>query len=749
MTMSFPILEGEFVQVEFEREGLPNLTLQFELFDTHLTTRWLELLRKDLSDPDKKIWNDGVFCGDAFFNRERNIERLKMNIKEINRFDGGGPFKKFENRDLGKSELEEIHEIKVGLTALMKRVGFQFPLEYGDLLQNLNQGIHEFEFSQVGGPNTGSITVVPYPPSRLSLMPEDLKLFTIDNHFGWIYLDYGTNGVPFIDAFRNQDDTEPTAQTELTSGFWISFFRDEDSEDRGPIRKWLKSRFNRDIDDPSLALGSIPLGRIQNLSRDQILQVVPQLRKVAHVRVPRLEVISKSQKSIETLAEVRDILNAISPSFCPVKWKHATINFSTATSKSCCHQSFRKIERSALAGEGGLHDTAADRAERQLMLDGKRPTNCSSCWWVEDEGNFSNRHIWSSKSWIWPTLAEVSRSGSTQALNPSWLELNFSSACQLKCSYCSPIFSSKWAQEIEQYGAYPTVPAHNDIKFLQGMPSVDDPENSEVMKAFWPWFDKIYPDLRLLKITGGEPLLSAATFKLLDYISERPHKQLTVSINTNLSVSNESYSRFLTVMGKMENLFYLHPSLDAWGERAEYIRFGLNMNAFRRNLEAYLDQSKGSLFIICTLNNLSLGGLKEFWEYLLMLKRKYVSPKRQISVTTEILHGPVWQNVAILPRHFEAYLEEILSFVRANRSSDGRGFEDHEIMELERGLSMMRSPMDDAKKLEARKNFYRFFSEHDRRRGTNLVKTFPEMAEFYKHCQSLNADPRRKPETHA
>ena len=31
-------------------------------------------------------------------------------------------------------------------------------------------------------------------------------------------------------------------------------------------------------------------------------------------------------------------------------------------------------------------------------------------------------------------------------------------------------------------------------------------------------------------------------------------------------------------------------------------------------------------------------------------------------------------------------------------------------------------------------NFYKFFIEHDRRRGTNFGLTFPEMRDFYLEC---------------
>jgi hypothetical protein len=32
-------------------------------------------------------------------------------------------------------------------------------------------------------------------------------------------------------------------------------------------------------------------------------------------------------------------------------------------------------------------------------------------------------------------------------------------------------------------------------------------------------------------------------------------------------------------------------------------------------------------------------------------------------------------------------------------------------------------------------DFYRFFSEHDRRRGTDFLQTFPEMRAWWQECE--------------
>ena len=67
------------------------------------------------------------------------------------------------------------------------------------------------------------------------------------------------------------------------------------------------------------------------------------------------------------------------------------------------------------------------------------------------------------------------------------------------------------------------------------------------------------------------------------------------------------------------------------------------------------------------------------------------------------------------------------------------GYSDIEVQKLRRIYDWHLSRnFDDPKIIEDRKNFYRFFNAHDERRGTNFLKTFPELKEFYNKCKELN-----------
>ena len=63
------------------------------------------------------------------------------------------------------------------------------------------------------------------------------------------------------------------------------------------------------------------------------------------------------------------------------------------------------------------------------------------------------------------------------------------------------------------------------------------------------------------------------------------------------------------------------------------------------------------------------------------------------------------------------------------------GFKDFEIQKMLRNLAYWRNNKND--NTQNKKNFYAFFNEHDRRRGTHFENTFPEMAEFWTECKNL------------
>jgi len=67
---------------------------------------------------------------------------------------------------------------------------------------------------------------------------------------------------------------------------------------------------------------------------------------------------------------------------------------------------------------------------------------------------------------------------------------------------------------------------------------------------------------------------------------------------------------------------------------------------------------------------------------------------------------------------------------------DLKGFKDYEIQRIERDIDWMNNSNLSRQEVASRKaDFYRFFNEHDNRRDTDFLKTFPELTSFWNQCK--------------
>ena len=164
-------------------------------------------------------------------------------------------------------------------------------------------------------------------------------------------------------------------------------------------------------------------------------------------------------------------IDKVSPSFCLAKWQQVTLHLHNGHTHSCHHPQTHKIPLEEIKDNpSALHNTNYKKQQRKKMLEGFRPSECQYCWNVEDlEGeHFSDRTIKSSnEDWAAPYFDDVIDAGWEGNITPRAVEVSFGNACNFKCTYCSPIYSSKWQQEIEQLGAYPTSQKFNNLHWIE------------------------------------------------------------------------------------------------------------------------------------------------------------------------------------------------------------------------------------------------------------------------------------------
>lgn len=422
---------------------------------------------------------------------------------------------------------------------------------------------------------------------------------------------------------------------------------------------------------------------------------------------------------------------------------------------SCHHPAPHKIPLDEIkTNPTALHNTRFKKEKRREMLTGKRPEECNYCWKVEDSSNsFSDRVFKSSEPWSEPFLNEIKGLNWRANYNPKYVEVSFSNTCNFKCSYCSPMFSSKWMEEIERYGGYPTSTAFNDLTWVKStnqLPYKNSDENPYV-ESFWNWWPSLYNDLHTFRITGGEPLLSKDTWKILEFISENktPNRKLNLSINTNLGSPKHLIEKFVTLAKKIidedrVNEFIIFTSCEAYGGQAEYIRNGLDFNLFLGNVEYILKElPKVTINVMATFNALSVFGYNQLIDKIFELKQKYQNKERYwisaIQLDTSYLRWPQHLSVKILENSEKNLILESAKkafyYATPEFTHNHYGFSDVEVQKIKRIYDYAMS--NDSFDVKTNQNdFVMFVDEHDVRRGTNFLETFPELENFYKNVKN-------------
>jgi organic radical activating enzyme len=455
--------------------------------------------------------------------------------------------------------------------------------------------------------------------------------------------------------------------------------------------------------------------------------------------------------------DIRTSLNDQGAGFCLAKWTQVTMHLQLGHTHSCHHPKTHQIPlRELKRNPTALHNTMYKKRRRKEMLEGQRPDECDYCWNVEDSSNrFSDRTFKSAENWSYPYMDEIKQLGWRDDYNPKYVEVSFSNACNFKCSYCGPAFSTKWMEESEKYGAYPTTDAFNDLTYLkqEGKMPMPVTKANPYVDAFWNWWPNLYEDLHTFRITGGEPLMSQDTWKVLDYIIEHPNpnKKLNLAINSNLGVVDKLVDRFIEKVQKIceedrVKEFVIFTSVDSWGEQAEYIRNGLEFNRFWDNCHKVLEKCpKVILTYMVTYNALSVPNYDKLIRGVYNLKTEYGSDDRYWNsatfLDTSYLRHPTHQTVQVLEPHWadkiyaDAQLVDFLGVPLFEK--EYIGYSDVEIQKLKRTYDWMKSPIDEKRLETQRRNFGYFFRAHDERRGTDFCATFPELEEFYRKCLEI------------
>jgi len=240
---------------------------------------------------------------------------------------------------------------------------------------------------------------------------------------------------------------------------------------------------------------------------------------------------------------------------CSAFWNHQFVD-GTGRIKPCCRFESNNVPYFQNTIEGNFFSEEMNELRRASFA-GERIAGCVRCNEEEDNGKKSLRQRYNENQLL----------GQVDTDNPKieWLELAISNECNLKCRMCDSKYSDKWYEEELALKGFATKTTKIDIRDI------------------FPFV----PNLKHLKITGGEPFVTPDHWRLLDYIIDSGHsKNIFLNYSTNCTVYPKA-----EIVDRLKQFKHVElvVSMDSIvKEEFEYLRYPSDYDAVITNIEKFI-----------------------------------------------------------------------------------------------------------------------------------------------------------------
>lgn len=211
------------------------------------------------------------------------------------------------------------------------------------------------------------------------------------------------------------------------------------------------------------------------------------------------------------------------------------------------------------------------REIRLSMLQGQLIESCGNCHLKEKLHRFSLRNTINLEfAHAIDTIDQTASDGSIPVDIRYW-DIRYNNLCNLSCRSCGPHASSSWAK------------VHNDLYpdrekkvFLLDIDHSQDRVFSQIVENI-DVVEKIY-------FAGGEPLMIENFYRILEILDQHGRNDVHLVYNTNLTRLTLRGRSILDLWNRFSRVS-VGASLDAEGERAEYLRTGTEWQQVLANRE--------------------------------------------------------------------------------------------------------------------------------------------------------------------
>jgi len=397
--------------------------------------------------------------------------------------------------------------------------------------------------------------------------------------------------------------------------------------------------------------------------------------------------------------------------FCILPFVHTHLNTDGGIYPCCVGWTTDNRTRVGKLSEVTLEEAFNSKEMKQLRLDlvngVKRPKFCDACYTRENAG-FPSARIGNNKDFKNTQddiLSNLQEDGYMEPNIKSW-DIRYSNLCNLKCRSCGDLYSTKWAAENG---------THTELKAF--------PEGTDPLENQYDNVEKIY-------FAGGEPLIMPEHFETLTKIikSGRASK-VSLVYNSNMTKLNYNKHNLLEYWKEFKTVT-IGMSIDAIGERAEYIRNGVKWKTIENNLKLFSEfveeHNHISFYYSPTISIMSVYTLTDTHKYL--YDKGYM--KNIHDVLFNILIYPEHLQLSLLPpnikKEIETKIESHKVWLKENNAND----------EIINQFENLKEFVNKDCNNTSLYNFIHFTKNLDAKRTENFSETFPEYKAWWENINS-------------
>ena len=394
---------------------------------------------------------------------------------------------------------------------------------------------------------------------------------------------------------------------------------------------------------------------------------------------------------------------------CQLKWTWSTIRLYDGSTSSC-----HRVDPDFINPEtfSSFHNTPKKLSDRKLMLEGQWPAGgCEYCQHIEDSGGSSDRMFHSSIPNLSPP--ELDTNENEINVTPRIVEVYFDNVCNMSCLYCWDGFSSRIQQENTRFGRFDKqgVTIDNQARRV--------PDHAALTDAFWRWLQAHRHDIRRFHVLGGEPFFQSQFDDCLEFLDENPCPDLEFNVVSNLKVSPNKLEKILAQIKalldrKKIRRFDLTASIDCFGPQQEYVRWGIDLEHWKKNFSSVTDHEWIYLNFNQTLSGLTIRTVPELLDFV-NEKRSNREIGHYFS-TTVMTHGFLHPGI-FGPGFFSDDFDAIINKMPEHTWQQ---------KEAKKYMDGIRQQIDACRRDQEKINQLAIFlTEMDRRRGTDWKTVFP------------------------